>query len=125
MNKEKIDILLHGVSNVLDSLGDLAERGQQLKQAVAAAEHHSSADMDPCYPLTVNKEKSGAGWQLKISTSHLGKAEIAIEVQDNILQIKIIRGQNIDYKDIELTPDAQINSVNIDNDTGYIEIYYS
>ena len=125
MNKEKSDSLLRGISSVLDSLGELAEKGRRLKQAVQQAENQSSADIDPLQQLTMQTEETDSGRKFTVTTSHLDRAKVDINVEDNVLHVKIITGQYIGYKDAVLTPGTRLNSVNLDNGAGRIEIHCS
>ncbi|WP_163836699.1 hypothetical protein [Spartinivicinus ruber] len=125
MNREKADGILSGVSSVLDSLGNLAEKGTKLKQAVHGAENQSSAGDETLQQLTTQLEETDTGLKLTISTTNLAKAKVDVKIQDNVLRIKVVKGQYIAYKDIELTPGAHIDNINLDNDAGHIEIHYS
>ncbi len=122
MTKEKNNSILGSMSNVLDSLGDLAEKGRQLKREVHAGEDSSPPEGDVLQPLAIETEKTESGWTLQLQTSDLSKAKMGVTAQDNLLLIKIARGQQVDYKDVELRSGFRIDAVSLDNASGQIKI---
>lgn len=128
MDKTKADSILGGISNILDSLGDLAEKGKQLKHAVHAAEN-SSVDPDTraqrfAARIITHTEITDFGCKLTLLTGDLTKAKVDLKVQDDILHVEIIREQSIEYEDVTLKTGFHINSVSMHQAVVTIEAHY-
>lgn len=121
MNKEKPDSIFNQISSVLDSLGRLADKGQQLKQAVDEANRQSPPGAQQ--QLSVQTEETDSGWRVKLSAADLASAEVDLKVEDDRLYIKVIKGRDIEYRDVQLESGARIDTVNLDNIAGCINVH--
>lgn len=123
MNKEKPDSIFNQISGILNSLGRLAEKGQQLKQTVDEAVGQSPSNTNSQQKFIIQTKKIDSGWQVKLSADDLARTKIDLRIENDLLHIKLIEGRDIEYKDVQLESGVRINTVNLDNIAGCIDIY--
>ena len=122
MSKEKTDSVLQGISGILDSLGNLAEKGRQLKEVINQEKSKSDFVANSLQELHTDLETLDSSWILNAKADNLINTDVDVEVKDDNLCIKITEGHQIAYKNVEIAPGFRIDSIRVHNNTGHIVV---
>jgi HSP20 family molecular chaperone IbpA len=126
MKNNNIEGILNGVSNVLEKLSDLAEKGQKLKQAVHEINTQSTRTgttySNAIQELPTTLEETPTDWIIRAEVIGAMLNQVQLDAVQQKLQIKIIQGQQLLYKEIELPGTCHIQNIQLHCDSGQLQI---
>jgi HSP20 family molecular chaperone IbpA len=125
MKNNNIEGILNGVSNVLERLSELAEKGKQLKQAVHEINNTQSTHTTSNHAiqeLSTTLQETTNDWIIRAKVTGATLNQVQLEVHQQKLRIKIIQGQQLLYKEIELPITCYLQKIQLHCDSGELQI---
>lgn len=127
MKDNNIAGVLNGISNVLEKLSDLAERGRQLKQTIHEIDDvHSTktphTTNSALQELVTTLDETTQRWIIQAQVKGVRLNQVQLEIEQQKLHLKIIQGTQLLYKEIELPAPCQLQNIHVHYDSGQLKI---